>query len=229
MASAEDDYHVPSEYFISPSELASDDDDNFVPPKFDIPGQKEQFLHLLREIDSLTETFEGITSPENCQILKTEFNADSLEEAFSSFDGVQKEVALMVLQQVFPSRRIDFAQLSNLQLKPFRSNYKIANYIDAVIKSGVAADVDHGIVFLVGNTGVGKTSLANSLKAYVENPNDNPASILAGIGQYKSLIETQVLEVYKDVAFQRRQDMGVKVTNKEGQPSLVNFTSEPNN
>ena len=108
------------EYFSDPSELASDEDDNFglselasdeddyfVPSKFAIPGQKEQFLRLLCEIDSLTETFEGITSPENCQILKTELNADSLEEAFSSFDGVQKEVALMVLQQVFPSRRIE--------------------------------------------------------------------------------------------------------------------------
>ena len=36
------------------------------------------------------------------------------------------------------------------------------------------------------------TSLANTLKAYIEQLSDNPTSILAGNGQYKDLIETQV-------------------------------------
>ena len=61
LASAEDDY---SEYFSDPSELSPDEDDFFVPPKFVISGKEEQFLRRLCEIDSLTETFEGITSPE---------------------------------------------------------------------------------------------------------------------------------------------------------------------
>ena len=98
----------------------------------------------------------------------------------------------MVLQQVLPRLAEDFKDVSRLPLDKFKSNFKIANYLDAVIKSGVAADIDHGIVFLVGNTGVGKTSLANTLKAYIEQLSDNPTSILAGTGQYKDLIETQV-------------------------------------
>ena len=100
-------------------------------------------------------------------MLMTEIRAESFVEAFSSFEGIQKEVALMVLQQVLPRLAEDFKDVSRLPLHKFKSNFKIANYHDAVIKSGVAADIDHGMVFLVGNTGVGKTSLANTLKAYI--------------------------------------------------------------
>ena len=132
----------------------------------------------------------------------------------------------MVLQQMLPNLTEECAAESKLLLEKFRSNFKIVNYLDAVIKSGVAADIEHGIVFLVGNTGVGKTSLANTLKAYVENPSDNPSSILAGTGQYKNLIETQVLEVYKDVEFQQRQGLAVTLTSARGRPCLVDLQEQ---
>ena len=132
----------------------------------------------------------------------------------------------MVLQQMLPNLAEECAAESKLPLEKFRSNFKIVNYFDAVIKSGVAADIEHGIVFLVGNTGVGKTSLANTLKAYVENPSDNPSSILAGTGQHKNLIETQVLEVYKDVEFQQRQGLAVTLTSAHGQPCLVDLQEQ---
>ena len=159
-------------------------------------------------------------------MLKNAFHAESFAEAFSSFEGIQKEVTLMVLQQVLPRLSEDFKELSRLPLDKFRSNFKIANYLDAVIKSGVAADIDNGIVFLVGNTGVGKTSLANTLKIYIENPSNAPSSILAGTGQYKDLLETQVLEVYNEVPFQQKQNQTVKLTNTEGGPTLVNFVDD---
>ena len=188
----------------------------------------DPYLQILHETDVLMKTLEAITPKERrrCQMLMTEFGAESFAEAFSSFAGIQKEVTLMVLQQVLPRLSEDFKDVSRLPLEKFRSNFKIANYLDAVIKSGVAADIDHGIVFLVGNTGVGKTSLANTLKAYIEHPSDNPSSILAGTGQYKDLIETQVLEVYNEVPFQQEQDQTVRLTNTEAGPTLVDFVHE---
>ena len=158
-----------------------------------------------------------------CQMIKAEFQAESFVELFSSFHGIQREVGLMVLQQAVPSLAERLNQISKLPLDKFKSKKKVSNYLEAVIKSGVAANIDHGIVFLVGNTGVGKSSLANTLKAYIEKPSDHPSSILAGTGQHKKLIETQVLEVYKDVPFQRDEGLSINVTSSGEGPDLVDF------
>ena len=83
--------------------------------------------------------------------------------------------------------------------------------------------MEQGIVFLLGNTGVGKTSLTHTLKDFIEKPTDNPNSILAGIGQYKSLLETQVLEAYEDVPFRLNQKHSVKLTPSDGGPTLVDI------
>ena len=132
----------------------------------------------------------------------------------------------MVLQQAVPSLAEAINKTSKLPLEKFRSKYKISNYLDAVIKSGIAANIDHGIVFLLGNTGVGKSSLANTLKAYIEKPSDNPSSILAGKGEHKDLLETQVLQVYEEVPFRQDEGLSIKVTSNEGGPDLVDFIED---
>ena len=120
--------------------------------------------------------------------------------------------------------------MSHLHLENFTSNEKIVSYLDAIIKSGIAADIDHGIVFLVGNSGIGKTSLALTLKAYIENPTDSPCSKLAGIGECEDDLETQLSEVYKDVPFEQPQNLAVKLTpTKKGTKkgaTLVDFIKE---
>ena len=137
-------------------------------------------------------------------------------------------ICLMTLQQVFPNLADDLNSLSKLSLENFKFNSQIESYLDAVIKSGIAADVDQGIVFLLGNTGVGKTSLTHTLKDFIEKPTDNPNSILAGIGKYKSLLETQVLEAYEDVPFRANQKHSVKLTPSDGGPTLVDILDKEN-
>ena len=155
------------------------------------------------------------------------FATQTLTEAFSSFQGIRKEVALMILQQALPDLSKDLRKISKLKLENFVDKNKISSYLDAIIKSGLAADIEHGIVFLVGNTGVGKSSLANTLKAYIENPSDNPDSILAGTGEHKHLLETQVLEVYNEVPFQQNQHQSVQLTEEpESGLTLVDFVDE---
>ena len=73
---------------------------------------------------------------------------------------------------------------------------------------------------------MGKSSLANTLKAYIEEPSDTPSSILAGTGEHKDIIETQVMEVYKEVPFQRDEGLSIKVTSSEEGPDLVDFVED---
>ena len=162
-----------------------------------------------------------------CQLMMEKFAAQTIAEAFSSFQGIQKEVALMILQQALPDLSNDLRKISKLKLGNFIDKNKISSYLDAIIKSGLAADIQHGIVFLVGNTGVGKSSLANTLKTYIENPSDNPCSILAGTGEHKHLLETQVLEVYNEVPFEQNQHQSVQLTEEsESGLTLVDFVDE---
>ena len=145
----------------------------------------DMFKQLLESIDGANEKSANSTQAIMCSVIKSKFQAKTMTEVFSSFTGVQKEVCLMILLQVFPNLADDLNSLSKLSLQNFKLNSQIESYLDAVIKSGIAADVDQGIVFLLGNTGVGKTSLTHTLKDFIEKPTDNPKSILAGIGEYK--------------------------------------------
>ena len=89
----------------------------------------DPYLQILHETDVLMKTLDAITPKERrrCQMLMTEFGAESFAEAFSSFAGIQKEVTLMVLQQVLPRLSEDFKDVSRMALDKFRSNFKIAN------------------------------------------------------------------------------------------------------
>ena len=81
-------------------------------------------------------------------------------------------------------------------------------YLNALIKSGVAADVERGVVYVMGNTSVGKTSLVNTLKHYIENPTEEPVPILAQ--KDNKLIETKVLEIYSDVNLRGSRELDVE-------------------
>ena len=188
--------------------------------------EAEELFSILKDIDDMMSNSNASHESKMCQMIKDEFKAESFFELFSSFQGIQREVGLMVLQQAVPSLAEAINKTSKLPLEKFRSKYKISNYLDAVIKSGVAANIDHGIVFLLGNTSVGKSSLVNTLKAYIEKPSDNPSSILAGKGEHKDLLETQVLQVYEEVPFQRDQGLSIKVTSSEEGPDLVDFVED---
>ena len=186
-----------------------------------------KYVEVLEGIDVKMTEPEAANSKELklCQMVKDEFQAVTLKEAFSSLHGINREVCLMILQHAVPSQAESIDKVSKLSLDKFRNINITKNYLDAIIKSGIAS-TDRGIVFLVGNTGVGKSSLANTLKAYIEEPSKNPSSILAGEGQNKDLLETQVLEVYKDMPFQQDQDYSIKLAPTGKGPILVDFIEE---
>ena len=66
---------------------------------------------------------------------------------------------------------------------------------------------------------VGKTSLVNTFKRFVENPGEKPSSVLTQ--KSDKLIETQVLEFYDNLSMKQEQSPGVEL--EGSQPSLVHF------
>ena len=72
---------------------------------------------------------------------------------------------------------------------------------------------------LITSVGVGKTSLVNTFKRFVENPGEKPSSVLTQ--KSDKLIETQVLEFYDNLSMKQEQLLGVDL--EGSQPSLVHF------
>ena len=70
------------------------------------------------------------------------------------------------------------------------------SYLEAVIKSGVATDARREMLYVLGNTGIGKTSLTETYKAFVENPDKTPESFLTQ--DHPQLLKTRIAEVHKD-------------------------------
>ena len=66
---------------------------------------------------------------------------------------------------------------------------------------------------------VGKTSLVNTFKRFLENPGKKPSSVLTQ--KSDKLIETQVLEFYDNLSMKQEQSPGVEL--EGSQPSLVHF------
>ena len=189
-----------------------------------LEDQGHSFKTILMVIDDKIKNQKNISSIilTTCEVMRTKFfQGSTLHEAFSHFTGLQQEICLMVLNLVFPEMTEAFTSLAK-PLSKFKTTNDITTFIDALIKSGVAAETDKGVVFAMGNTGVGKTSFVNTLTDFIENPSDNPKSILTE--EHQALIETQVLEVYEATSHGKEHTFTVKLENSK--PTLVKMVKE---
>ena len=87
--------------------------------------------------------------------------------------------------------------------------------------AGIAAQVERGLIFVLGNTNTGKTSLVNTFKSFVESPSKKPTSVLTKPGD--DLIETQVLEVYDNLSLEQEKTIKVGLSSNSSAPTLVNL------
>ena len=109
--------------------------------------------------------------------------------------------------------------LVHIPLTRFSHPKEVLTFVNALIESGLAAQKDQGLVFVLGNTATGKTSLVNTFKDFVAHPSDKPCPVLTKPDD--NLIETQVLEVYDGLSLNQEGTFEVDKTSLR--PVLVNL------
>ena len=182
------------------------------------------FFHgILHEADKLLQSSDNAKLSTQCKEL---FGGTSYSKVFYNLFGNQRKFCLMVLRQLFPelSKRIDAN--FNINQESFNSPSELLHYFDALIKSGVTENVDHGVVFVLGNTKVGKTSFVNTLSNFLENPEKEPEPVLAD--EKNALLETQVLEYYDKIKLQQSKKIAINLDKDQIKPKLIEFEVDSN-
>ena len=115
-------------------------------------------------------------------------------EALGPLSGPEQQVALILMNLLMPEMAASLATLATVPLHNFPTSKEVVTYLEALIKSGVAAEMERGLAFVLGNTGTGKTSFVNTLQTFAENPTSYPKAWLTE--EHTDKLETQILEVY---------------------------------
>ena len=147
------------------------------------------------------------------------FGTDDVGEALEKSQGVTRTALLMLLKQIFPSLSEDFQKLTPTPLGETTEDLK--SYLDAIIKSGVSSNANREVIYVLGNTNVGKTSLVESFKHFIKE--DEAKSCLTE--NDPKLLKTRVAELYKDLSLSSEMQREVTVEQKD-KVNLVKFGEE---
>ena len=111
--------------------------------------------------------------------------------------------------------------LGHIPLDRLSSPREVLTFVEALIESGIASQSEKGLVFVLGNTNCGKTSLVNTFKDFVDNPAKELTPTLTHPGD--SLIETQVLEVYDSLTEKPEKAYKVDHCTTSNAPRVINL------
>ena len=150
------------------------------------------------------------------------FKCKSVSEALKRCEGVVFTALLATLAALLPDLREGLQGLTNTPLGKTRED--VNSYLEAVIKSGVATDANREMLYILGNTGTGKTSLTETYKSFLEDPNKDPTSVLTEDSPH--LLRTRIAEVHKDAILPRIKTKTIQ-TEKKDDITLVRFKNNP--
>ena len=178
--------------------------------------QLEGAVGLSNDINDMLEQYPEIHSQ-----VKTVFKCDSVSEALTKSEEVVQTALLATLAILLPDMREELQELTSTPLGETRED--VNSYLEAVIKSGVATDAHREMLYVLGNTGTGKTSLTGTYKAFLEMPDKLPEAILTE--GHPELLKTRIAEVHKDTILPQISSETLQTEEKDG-VLLVRFKSD---
>ena len=198
-------------------------------PDYDYEDSKEKVELSADNLTSfLTQLVKARTQGESNtleQSLEDSGFLDSFLNAVQSrFEGLERDVFLVILNMILPKISQKLSKLCNIPLNRFKTPQEVLAFVTALIDTGVACQTARSIAFVLGNTNTGKTSLVNTLKDYIDHPSDEPRSVLTEV--HSELLETQVMELYDSVSAVKDCKFTIHVDKSCQRPTLIRFRSK---
>ena len=119
---------------------------------------------------------------------------------------------------LLPEMREELQGLTSTPLGETKED--VNSYLEAVIKSDMATDAHREMLYVLGNTGSGKTSLTQTYKSFLETPDKPLESILTQ--DHPEQLKTRIAEVHNDTTLPQISSEQIKTENKDGD-LLVSF------
>ena len=151
--------------------------------------------------------------------IKGAFKCNKVSDAVTKSVGVVQTALLATLAIILP-------KMQGLTSTPLgKTKEGVNSYLEAVIKSGVATDAHREMLYVLGNTNTGKTSLAETYKAFFEKPDKTPDSMLTQ--DHPELLKTRIAEVHKDAILPQILSGTLQTEKIEEHITLVRFENTP--
>ena len=97
-------------------------------------------------------TMPNSTTRSICDMIKAQLGSSTLKEGLGQLQGLPLDIAMMTLSLIFPEMSSSLRRMTELPLEKFPSTKEALPYLDALVRSGVAAQSDRGLMFVMGNT-----------------------------------------------------------------------------
>ena len=115
----------------------------------------DNYEGILDKLDAQLMTMPNNITRSICEMIKAQLGSSSLKEGLGQLQGLPLDIAMMTLSLIFPEMSSSLRRMTELPLERFPSTKEALAYLDALVRSGVAAQSDRGLMFVMGNTATG--------------------------------------------------------------------------
>ena len=181
-------------------------------------------------ISALEEALQRTVKPQLSQLLST-LSCPTLASLLKdeAIHDTVKNTALIMLHLSCPSNEAkeNIKKLASVPVEHFKSREDLHFYIDSILISGVDKTV-RGMLCVLGNTDVGKTSLMRAVKQFSEKGCVSETT-LTGDPKNHQFLKTEVLDVISNVTMKVTTDEDVSLESNSSDVLIARFNKTKGN